>query len=98
GLLYVAFAAHSENPCLYQTNPWLRYRGQLLVFDAEALQWLGNFVPVTPGPHATRLGGGIWQASSGLAADENGDVYFAVGNAMTFSEDGPDHTDDLHAD
>jgi alpha-tubulin suppressor-like RCC1 family protein len=96
GIVFVAFAALNEGLCPvppiankpcdigdYQNS----YQGWIHAFDAATLALLGSFRTVTDAQNAgdparDRFdGGGIWQASTGLAADPEGHLYFATGNA-----------------
>lgn len=66
GILTVTFTSHQDFP---------PYHGWVFTFNAYNLQPLGVF-NTTPNGSA----GGIWQASSGPAADANGNIYFETGN------------------
>jgi hypothetical protein len=66
GVLTVTFTSHQDFP---------PYHGWVFTYNAYTLQLLGIF-NTTPNGSA----GGIWQASSGPAADMNGDIYFETGN------------------
>jgi hypothetical protein len=79
GILYVAFASHAEDGGAFGGDSRFRYRGQILAFDPNTLRTSGLFQTV---PN-DKYGGGIWMASSGLAADENGNIYFTSGNMMS---------------
>jgi hypothetical protein len=65
--LYVAFASYGDS------QP---YNGWVFSFDASTLALLKTFC-TTPGHNGL---GGIWQAGQGLAADDQGNVYFMTGN------------------
>ncbi len=69
GILYVAFASRCEDP----GNPI--FHGWIFAFDTPSLNLVGSFA-VTP-PNVD--GGGIWQASTGLASDGTS-IYFITGN------------------
>jgi hypothetical protein len=66
GVLTVTFTSHQDFP---------PYHGWVFTYNAYTLQPLGIF-NTTPNGSA----GGIWQASSGPAADTNGNIYFESGN------------------
>jgi hypothetical protein len=67
--VYVAFASRCEDPGMPI------FHGFIFAFDERLLGKSGEF-QVTPGDTD---GGGIWQASSGLAGDGT-DIYFMSGN------------------
>jgi hypothetical protein len=69
GILYVAFASRCEDP----GNPI--FHGWIFALDTPSLNLVGSFA-VTP-PNVD--GGGIWQASTGLASDGTS-IYFVTGN------------------
>ncbi len=71
GVIYVAFGSRDEAP----GRPI--FHGYILAFDADTLEPVGHFA-TTP-PHID--GGGIWQASVGLAGDKDCSIYFATGNS-----------------
>jgi hypothetical protein len=66
GVLTITFTSHQDFP---------PYHGWVFTYDAYTLQQLGIF-NTTPNGSA----GGIWQASSGPAADSAGNIYFETGN------------------
>jgi hypothetical protein len=70
GVVYLAFSGLCEGP----QNPH-PFHGSISAFDAVSLEEVGSFV-ATPDSD----GGGIWQASTGLAADTGGNLYFSTGN------------------
>jgi hypothetical protein len=70
GVVYLAFSGLCEGP----QNPH-QIHGSISAFDAVSLEEVGSFL-VTPDTD----GGGIWQASTGLAADTAGNLYFSTGN------------------
>lgn len=73
GLLFLAFASRCEDP-----RPHLpKYHGWVFAHDAQTLEQVGSY-NCTP----TSAGGGIWQASGGLAADEKGRVFLMTGNTQ----------------
>jgi hypothetical protein len=75
-VVYVAFGSRCEDP----GTP--TFRGWIIAFAAETLDQVGAFSP-TIGNSAFPNGvdgGGIWQGSSGLAADSSGDFYLLTGN------------------
>jgi hypothetical protein len=66
GVIYIAWASHSDNP---------PYHGWVLGYDATTLKQVVTF-------NATINGGfgGIWQSGGGLSADDDGNVYLVTGN------------------
>lgn len=66
GRIYLAFAS------LCDISP---YHGWLLGYDAATLEQKAVHITTPNGSE-----GGIWQGGVGLAADENGDVYYASGD------------------
>jgi hypothetical protein len=66
GILTVTFTSHQDFP---------PYHGWVFTYNAYTLQQLGVF-NTTPNGSA----GGIWQSSSGPAADSDGSIYFETGN------------------
>jgi hypothetical protein len=71
GVVYVAFGSRCEDPGM------LIFHGWISAHDARSLAQVGTYQVTHDGVD----GGGIWQASVGLAADETGNVYFATGNS-----------------
>jgi hypothetical protein len=69
GLVYVAFASHSD---------YRPYHGWLLGFDETSLQPLQVF---NTAPNAG--GVGIWQSGGAVSYDPDGNIYFAVGNGFS---------------
>ncbi|HEV3334750.1 MAG TPA: hypothetical protein VG096_27370 [Bryobacteraceae bacterium] len=65
--VYAAFGAHQDAP---------PFQGWLIAFDAGTLRQLDSTFCTTPGGEM----GGIWQAGSGPAADEQGNIYLMAGN------------------
>jgi hypothetical protein len=65
--------------------------GWIMAYDATTLDQLAVFNPT---PNAAR--GGVWQSGSGLAADDLGNIYAAIGDGV-FDADtgGPDYGDSL---
>ena len=70
GIVFVAFGALDE-------GSKTAYRGWIHAFDARTLKPLGRYRSV---PDSTD-GGGIWQGSTGPAADGQGSIFFVTGNA-----------------
>ncbi len=68
GNIYLAFTSHCD------IRP---YTGWMLQYSASTLQQLSvlNFTP-------NGYGGSIWQAGAGLAADDQGNVYFLDANGV----------------
>ena len=84
--VYVAFAGRCE--IRFWRYGSLNFQGWIYAFDAATLTFQGRYrstrqengsasLEPTEDPTA---GGGIWQASTGLAADGRGSLYFATGN------------------
>jgi outer membrane protein assembly factor BamB len=69
GVVFVGFSSLCEG------NPAIMH-GSITAFDARTLDVVGRY-QVTD--DATD-GGGIWQGSTGLAADTRGNLYFTTGN------------------
>jgi uncharacterized protein (TIGR03437 family) len=67
GAVYVAFGSHAD------FRPW---HGWLIAYDASNLPNRLGVFQTTPGG----LGGAIWQSGRGLAADDDGSIYFVTGN------------------
>jgi len=92
GVIYVAFGSHIEDPGPFTAYAEYQYRGQILPFDEATLTYVGPTeegqpapwmpVPATTIPYPTMYGAGIWQASTGIAADTDGSLYFTTGNSM----------------
>ena len=66
GSVYVAFGAHADTP------PW---HGWVFAFRAADLQPQGSF---NTSPNGNGIG--VWQAGTGLTADEAGLIYMMTGN------------------
>jgi hypothetical protein len=86
GQVYVSWASHCD-----AGNYW----GWVMAFDEQTLQLTSAWIPSPVGA------GGIWMSASGPAADENGEVYLAVGNgwsdAMTGGSNYGDSVVRLHS-
>ncbi len=67
GRVYAAFGAHQDA---------VPFQGWLMSFDPETLSLADPVFCTTRGGEM----GGIWQAGSGPAADETGNLYFMTGN------------------
>jgi len=78
GVLCVTFTSHQDFP---------PYHGWVFTYDAFTLQQLGVF-NTTPNGSA----GGIWQGSSGPAADAAGNIYLETGNG-TFAAENQNYGD-----
>jgi hypothetical protein len=75
GSIYVAFGSNGD------INPD-KSRGVILRYDANTLLRQGGDVTDTLSPNTnTYYLSSIWQSGYGLAADDNGDVYFGTGNS-----------------
>jgi hypothetical protein len=68
GVVFVGFSSLCE-------GNRTRMHGSISAFDAATLEPVGRF-QVTPDTD----GGGVWQGSTGLAADTRGNLYFTTGN------------------
>ena len=89
GTVFIAYAVINEYP--RQCDYAMAAQGWIHAFDAATLIYRGawrsvndpnnkpNDRPVNP-LEDKRDGGGIWQASTGLAADSQGNIFFATGN------------------
>lgn len=66
GVLYLGFGSYCDS------GP---YHGWIIGYSAATLQPTGAFCVTPNGSEA-----GVWQAGTGLAADEGGNVYFLTGN------------------
>ena len=75
GVVYAAYSSLCE-------GDEERFHGTIFAFDAKTLDTVGYF-QVTD--DATD-GGGIWQGSTGIAADNRGNLYFSTGNRRTWVE------------
>lgn len=71
GEVYIGWASYCDH------DPWHSW---IMSYDATALTQTGVWNGT---PNGSR--GGVWQAGSGLAADDESDLYFATGNG-TFDE------------
>lgn len=66
GMVCITFSSHQDFP---------PYHGWVFTYNAYTLQQLGIFNTTPNGSD-----GSIWQASSGPAADSEGNIYFETGN------------------
>ena len=91
GTVYVAFAGRCEVPSWPHSG--LDFQGWIYAFDAATLAFKGRYRS-TRGPNGSEAldptkdhvaGGGIWQASTGLAADGRS-LYFSTGNQADGSQ------------
>jgi outer membrane protein assembly factor BamB len=71
-MLYAAFTGSDGPP---PTTATQQHHGWVVAFDVTAWKQAGFWTP-TP----SSFGGGMWQASQGPAADEQGNVYILTGN------------------
>ena len=87
GNVYVGFSGRCEDP----GSPFFKknsYQGWVYAFETNDLTPAGRYRSAQqpegmPFPEPTDdpiSGGGIWQASTGLAADGHGNLFFATGN------------------
>jgi hypothetical protein len=72
-ILYVATTGDDSPP--KKPDATLGHHGWIVAFDVDAWQQKAAWV-ATP----SSFGGGIWQSSQGLAADEQGDVFAITSN------------------
>jgi hypothetical protein len=88
-LVYVAFAGRCEADTVHKFESFFaknRYQGWIFAFNSDDLSFAGLYrsTPQTAGVQEPSddpiAGGGIWQATTGLAADGHGNLYFATGN------------------
>ncbi len=73
GVVYAAFSAHCQVP---NWQGWVM--GVNATSGAMTARWADHY-----GFDAGSSGGGIWMAGGGLASDGDGQILFAVGNALT---------------
>jgi hypothetical protein len=84
GIVFVGFSAVNEDP--RKLDYAKSFQGWIHAFDAATLIYLGAWRSVRdPNNHGDPLddsfdGGGLWQASTGLAADGQGNLFFSTGN------------------
>jgi hypothetical protein len=91
GNVYVGFSGRCESTeGFYKSHA---YQGWVYAFAASDLAFAGRYrsteTPGAPAGDPTQdpiSGGGIWQASTGLAADGHGNLFFATGNATLGSQ------------
>jgi hypothetical protein len=90
GLVYIGFSGRCEGtgmPFYEEDHP---FQGWIYAFDARELAFAGRYRSTQDPVGARRVdpkhdpntGGGIWQASTGLASDGHGNLFFATGNAL----------------
>ena len=104
-VLYVAFASHCEpiaTPGSDDYNANFFYRGAMLAIDPISLNKVGRFdvMPANmtlPSNGLPLGGGGIWQASSGIASDDAGSIFFSTGNSLVMQTNTVDPTSDTNA-
>jgi hypothetical protein len=88
----VAFAGRCEGIVndFKDPDPLNRFHGWIFAFNADTLAPAGQYrttrqpdgLPPRQPADDPVSGGGIWQASTGPAADGHGNLYFATGNQM----------------
>jgi hypothetical protein len=69
GVIFVGFSSLCEGNST-------RMHGSISAFDAATLEPVGRYQVTDDGTD----GGGVWQGSTGLAADTRGNLYFTTGN------------------
>jgi Ig-like domain from next to BRCA1 gene len=74
GEIYIAFGSHQDTP------PW---HGWVFRYEAKTLEQSGVWCST---PNA--LGGSIWQAGSGIAGDDAGNLYVMTGNGCNLESGG----------
>ncbi|HKE42409.1 MAG TPA: hypothetical protein VKG21_21480 [Casimicrobiaceae bacterium] len=87
GTVFVGFSAVNEEP---RKGEYAKsFQGWIHAFDARTLIYRGAWRSMYDATNSSGDptldvvdGGGIWQASTGLAADGEGNLFFATGNAM----------------
>lgn len=97
GLVYVGYSALNEGEKFGFDKS---YQGWIYAFDVRTLEPAGRFrttqVPVGVPPRNASNdpveGGGIWQGSTGMAADNKGNIYFSTGNARPNTPARPDRS------
>ena len=82
GVIFVGFSSLCEG------TP-TRMHGSISAFDAATLKPVGRYQVTDDGTD----GGGIWQGSTGLAADTRGNLYFTTGNRRLCIEPPPGELD-----
>jgi large repetitive protein len=75
GIVYLAYASHSDFPPYY---------GEILGYDANTLQLVKTFITTPNGKGQA----GIWQSGAGPAIDDAGNIYVMTGNG-DFDQAGP---------
>ncbi len=68
GVIYLAYASHSDTP---------PYHGDVIGYDATSLQLVKSF---TTSPSGTNPKGGLWMSGAGPAFDASGNLYVSVAN------------------
>ncbi|HEY3971700.1 MAG TPA: choice-of-anchor D domain-containing protein [Candidatus Sulfotelmatobacter sp.] len=82
GVVYIGFGSHCDI---------LPYHGWLMGYSESTLQQTATYVSTPNGLQA-----GIWQSGGAPAVDENGYIYFAIGNGTTdVNADGSDYGEAL---
>ena len=66
GVVYIAYASHSDSP---------PYHGELLGYDAKTLQLVKSFITTPNG-----MEGGFWGGGAGPAIDNQGNMFISVAN------------------
>ena len=88
GLVFVAYSAVCEDPPQQASVFHKAYQGWVYAFDTKRLDLAGRYrstqdtvaTPPRDPSDDPISGGGIWQASTGLAADGQGNIFFGTGN------------------
>lgn len=104
-VLYVAFGSLCETialPGADEYNSMFFYRGSVLAIDPISLNKVGRYDTMLPNQTLPSNGlpfggGGIWQASTGLASDDAGNLFFTTGNSLIMQTNSVDDSSNTSA-